>query len=99
VPRIVEWFLEEFVCCDIRTQLIDFSIDDHDFVMIFTHLSEFNDDDSIAQLSEKAGFDVSHSNLPKLTNACKLIDNENQSSLAQVLKDRVQPSLIYLTGN
>lgn len=58
MPRIVEWDFEEFVCGDIRTQLFNFSIDDHDFVMIFTHLKEFNDDDSIAELSDKAGFDV-----------------------------------------
>ncbi|NQZ10398.1 MAG: hypothetical protein HRT35_24865 [Algicola sp.] len=58
MPRIVEWKFEEFFCGDIRSQLLNFSIDDHEFVMVFTHLNEFNDDETITELSNKAGFAV-----------------------------------------
>ena len=58
MPRIVEWAFEEIISGEIRSQLINFSIDDHDFVMIFTQLNEFSDNESIAELSSKAGFDV-----------------------------------------
>ncbi len=84
MSRIVEWDFEEFVCGDIRTQLINFSIDDHDFVMIFTHLSEFNDDDSIAELTEKSGKQIVVELAKQLTAAFD--KGWSKSNLAQMVK-------------
>jgi len=55
VPE-TDWKIELFRYGNIFAERIDFSIDGHDFLMVFTPVSEINDQETLAQKSEDVGF-------------------------------------------
>jgi hypothetical protein len=55
VPK-TDWKIEIFPYGKIWAERIDFSIDGHDFLMVFTPVSEINDQETLAQKSEDVGF-------------------------------------------
>lgn len=58
MPRIDKWVLQAFPVGDINSQKIDFSIDDHDFVMIFTPVLESGDVQYLKERSADIGFSI-----------------------------------------
>ncbi|MDM8524942.1 hypothetical protein QUF80_16350 [Desulfococcaceae bacterium HSG8] len=51
-----DWKIELFPYGEIWAERIDFSIGEHDFLMVFTPMSEISDEETLAQKSEDAGF-------------------------------------------
>ena len=58
MPKISKWAFTEYVFGDIHSQRIAFSIDDHDFYMLFTPLNQTSDDSTIIERSEAVGFEI-----------------------------------------
>jgi len=57
VPK-TDWKIEFFPYGEISAEKIDFSIDDHEFLIVFTPVTEINDENTLAQKSRSVGFSI-----------------------------------------
>lgn len=51
-----EWQIEVFSYGEISAERIDFSIGRNDFLIVFTPISEINDEETLTQKAEEVGF-------------------------------------------
>ena len=51
-----DWEIELFPYGEIWAERVDFSIDGHGFLMVFTPMSEISDEETLAKKSEEMGF-------------------------------------------
>ena len=58
MPTIKEWKFELFPSDNTFTERIDFSIDDHNFLMVFTPFKNSFNEEYFLWLSENIGFDI-----------------------------------------
>lgn len=56
MPKVSNWAFTEYVISNIHSQRISFSVDDHQFYMLFTPVLESGDDQSVLQRGKDIGF-------------------------------------------
>jgi hypothetical protein len=60
MPIVSSWEFQQFPVGEIESQRIDFQVDDHDFLMLFTPVLASGNDEYIRFRSETVGFDIPH---------------------------------------